>query len=154
MLGRDVSMSSGWLPCWAFLIYRLKDALNMTMHNGQFGCISCEEPGQHVQQGRGGARTYAHKTPDQKPAMRTSDKLKQQAINASDRNRVQGIKGPTGLSTMHWFDLVNGIVPDYMHGVLMGVTKALLAKWFSAKNSGRGYFLGKSLEEISKIKPK
>lgn len=40
--------------------------------------------------------------------------------------RVKGIKGVSILHAMIWFDIVNGIVPDYMHGVLLGVTKQVL----------------------------
>lgn len=56
----------------------------------------------------------------------------------------------SGLASMAWFDLVHGIVPDYMHGVLLGVTKTILYKHFSPTNSGKPYFIGKHLNKISK----
>ena len=43
---------------------------------------------------------------------------------------------------MPWFDVVLGMVPDYMHGCLLGVTKTLLYKWFSATNHKHPYFIG------------
>ena len=58
---------------------------------------------------------------------------------------------------MPWFDMVLGIVPDYMHGVLMGVTKTLLHKWFSPSQSKQTFFIGNYLRSISRgltsIKP-
>ena len=35
----------------------------------------------------------------------------------------------TGLAVMPWFDVVLGILPDYMHGVFLGVTKTLMHKF-------------------------
>ena len=43
---------------------------------------------------------------------------------------------------MPWFDVVLGMVHDYMHGCLLGVTKTLLYKWFSATNHEQPYFIG------------
>lgn len=40
-----------------------------------------------------------------------------------------GIKGPSWLSTLESFDVVNGVSPDYMHCALLGVTKLLLGLW-------------------------
>lgn len=38
----------------------------------------------------------------------------------------------TSLALMLWFDIVLGMVQDYMHGCLLGVTKTLLYKWLSS----------------------
>lgn len=132
--------------------------LNMTMHNGKYGCCTCEEEGESVNQGKGTARYYPHRLPNQKPRLRNSTDIKDNlGPNASYAKRIKGICGETGLSSMPWFDVVMGTVPDYMHCVLMGTTKALLYKFFSSTNSGKPYFVGKSLKTISKrlqsIKP-
>ena len=39
------------------------------------------------------------------------------------------MKGPSWLSCLRSFDLVNGMSPDYMHCALLGVTKVLLKLW-------------------------
>lgn len=39
------------------------------------------------------------------------------------------MKGPSWLSCLRSFDLVNGMSPDYMHCALLGVTKLLLKLW-------------------------
>ena len=78
-------------------------------------------------------------------------------IRATANNRVHGLKGKSGLVNLPGFNLVNGIVPDYMHGVLMGPTKSLMYCWFSPSHSRKGYFVGRELKEISRrmlsIKP-
>lgn len=48
----------------------------------------------------------------------------------------------TSLALMPWFNIVLGMVPDYMHGCLLGITKTLLYKWFSSTNYKKEYFIG------------
>lgn len=43
---------------------------NMTMHNGKFGCISYEEPGVIVKQGKWHPRCYPYTPVDDKPDKR------------------------------------------------------------------------------------
>ena len=56
--------------------------------------------------------------------------------------QVLGVHDVTSLGMMPWFDIVLGMVPDYMHGCLLVVTKTLLYKWFSATNHKKPYFIG------------
>ena len=71
----------------------------------------------------------------QRPDIRDSDDIKfNKSELASPENRIEGIMGLLGLASMPWFDLVLGIVPDYMHGVMLGATKTLMYLWFSATN--------------------
>ena len=51
---------------------------------------------------------------------------------------------------MEWFDIVNGMVPDYMHGVLLGLTKQMLSLMISSSNSTKPYFVGHSVKDIDK----
>lgn len=131
---------------------------NMTMHNGEFGCITCEEPGKVVQQGRGHARCYPYRDQQHRATMRNSDDIKNiKAPRATSKKRIKGICGPSGLTSMSWFNFVHGMVPDYMHGILMGVTKTLLSLWFSSRNSAETFYIGKDIKTVSdrlqKIKP-
>lgn len=125
--------------------------LNMTMHNGESGCCTCEEPGKTVKQGKGYARCYPYRLGGDRPLLRDSTEVKYNIGPKATRNkRIKGIIGITGLASMPWFDVVLGIVPDYMHGVLMGVTKTLLLKWFSPSQSKKPFFIGKHIRAISK----
>lgn len=56
--------------------------------------------------------------------------------------QVAGIFDVTSLALMPWFDIVLGMVPDYMHGCLLGITETLLYKWLSASNHKKPYFIG------------
>lgn len=123
---------------------------NMTMHNGEYGCITCMEPGKTVPQGKGTSRCYPYHSPEEMQPYRESEEMKLSAISASRKKRINGICGSSGLQNWPLFDLVLGLVPDYMHGVLLGVTKTLLHKWLSSANSKKRYFVGDKVKEISK----
>ena len=49
-----------------------------------------------------------------------------------------------------WFDLVLGIVPDYMHGVLVGVTKQLRNLWLSPSRYKKPWCIGNKVKAIDK----
>ena len=133
--------------------------LHMTMHNGESGCCTCEEPGKTVKQGKGHARCYPYRKIKEKFPLRDSDDIKYNLgpKATAEGKRIKGVHGISGLTSMPWFDMVLGIVPDYMHGVLMGVTKTLLHKWFSPSQSKQPFFIGNHLRSISRrltsIKP-
>ncbi len=115
---------------------------NITAHNGAYGCITCEEPGETVSQGKGHARHYPYRPTD--CPLRTSKDIEHKATMASAQNRQKGIIGLSGLSDIPFFDIVKGLVPDYMHGVLLGVCKTLMRLWFSSVHSGKPFFPGKA----------
>lgn len=125
--------------------------LNMTMHNGEYGCCTCEEPGMSVEQGKGHARCYPYREREDRYPFRKSDDLKYKiGPVATDKKRIKETIGISGLMSMPWLDIVLGILPDYMHGVLMGVTKTLLSMWFSPTKCSRSFFIGKHLTSISR----
>ncbi|KAJ8310134.1 hypothetical protein KUTeg_011999 [Tegillarca granosa] len=70
--------------------------------------------------------------------------------NSTERHRIKGFKGLSGLLHLRDFEFVYGMPPDYMHGVLLGVTKNLMYKWFSSTQCKRDYFFGNKLKLISK----
>ena len=55
------------------------------------------------------------------------------------------------------FCVTTGMVPDYMHCFVLGVTKTLLQKWFSPSQSKNEYYVGGSFKAVSRrlqsIKP-
>ena len=40
------------------------------------------------------------------------------------------------------FNLVEGFVTDWMHGVCLGLVKNLLALWFNGEHRTKGFFIG------------
>ena len=113
--------------------------LNMTMFIGEYGCLSCEEPGRTVKQGKGHTCCYPYRPrAERKPYRDSYDVIQNKGALASNSAKpIFGIKGVSKLTCMPWFNLVLGTVPDYMHGILLGVTKTLLNKWFSPSNCGK-----------------
>lgn len=68
-----------------------------------------------------------------------------------------GVKGPTWLSVIPNYSVVNGNVVHYMHCVLSGVTKMLLKLWFSSEYSSELWYCGSEVHtadlKLLQIKP-
>lgn len=126
----------------AYLMY-------MSHHNGVNGCITCTEEGYTTKQGKGHVRCYPFKDP---PApLRTSESVVEDSLSAVEcGQRVRGFYDVTPLAKLPWFDLVLGIVPDYMHGVLLGVTKQLLNLWLTSSKFKKPWFIGHKTKAIDK----
>ncbi|WAR25597.1 hypothetical protein MAR_011301 [Mya arenaria] len=136
------------IACGVFDLPANASVLNMMYFNGQFACITCEEEGKTVKQGKGYARYY----PDRKGhyKLRRHDEVQGCMVQGTVKKPVKGFKGASGLSAIETYNFVEGTVPDYMHGVLLGITNQLLSKWFSPTNAGNDFFIGKNLKKISK----
>jgi hypothetical protein len=63
---------------------------------------------------------------------------------------IQGVKGPSPLIAFEHYNCVDGSCIDYMHCVLLGVLKHLLAKWLNASNKREAYYIGHFLDQIEK----
>lgn len=48
---------------------------------------------------------------------------------AASSRTVQGVKRPSALINLQHFDIVWSFTPDYMHCVLLGVTRQLTELW-------------------------
>ena len=55
--------------------------VNMTQHNGESGCVTCEETGIVVTQGKGHTRCYPYST------KRTTETLLENAFQANERQK-------------------------------------------------------------------
>jgi len=56
--------------------------LNMTQHNGENGCLTCEEPGCVVKQGKGHTRCYPYRPPSEAAPKRTNNSFLTNAAQA------------------------------------------------------------------------
>ncbi|XP_018366001.1 PREDICTED: uncharacterized protein LOC108763135 [Trachymyrmex cornetzi] len=102
--------------------------LNMIRFNGFYGCNFCEHPTEGVD----GYRRYTMSTCV--PPNRTDTSIRYLMQNALNDGihpiinkgikgpSIKGIKNPSVLINLEKFDLVDGMVPNYMHSVLLGVT--------------------------------
>ena len=58
------------------------------------------------------------------------------------------MKGPSTLSIVPKFDLVRGVAMDYMHCVLLGVTRLLLRLWFDSSHHREPWYIGKGVAKV------
>ena len=117
-----------------------------TQFNGQHGCSFCYDAGVYLQQGDGYTRAYPF---DCNSVLRTKDlviELADQAITA--KHAVLGVKGPSILSLLPDFDIVNGFVPDYMHCILLGVARQLGKLWFDSTNHDEPFHISPADQKL------
>lgn len=108
---------------------------NTTQFNGYFGCGFCLRPGTLIDRQvkyTVSATEYA----DREAKGMLADMELALAQNAS----IRGVKGPSPLINMPYFDIVWGFVPDYMHAVLLGVIRQLTERLLNS--SDQPYYIG------------
>lgn len=92
--------------------------LNMKRMNAIHGCTFCEHKTEIVN------NFLRYTVCTTVFPNRTDKSIRENMIRAFNENTsVCGIKGPSALMNLSFFDLANGMVPDYMHSVLLGVIR-------------------------------
>ncbi|KAL1454735.1 hypothetical protein MTO96_043680 [Rhipicephalus appendiculatus] len=87
-----------------------------------------------------GRLLYLHSKPD---VERTSAGIRRDMTLASRlKTPVNGLKGASPLVKLPHFDLVWGYTVEYMHSVLLGVTRQFADYWFDSSNSNEAYYMG------------
>ncbi len=104
---------------------------NINQFNGAHGCNFCTHSGERVEKGNGFTRVYPLSLPI--PSLRTHEGMIHDAELASVNNPVNGVKGPSLLTTLQCFDMAESFVPDYLHSVLLGVVRQITGLWFDNK---------------------
>jgi hypothetical protein len=64
---------------------------------------------------------------------------------------VNGFKGLSATANFQYFNLVHSFPIDYLHNVLLGVTKQMFSLWFNSKNHKKDYYLGNRTEDINAV---
>ncbi|XP_075750139.1 uncharacterized protein LOC142814769 [Rhipicephalus microplus] len=90
---------------------------SMVQFNGLFGCPWCYACGEHHE----GRQRYTNVVADELRTPKGMMRDMKFAIEVGEL--VNGLKGPSPLARLKGFDLVLGQTVDYMHCVLLGVTK-------------------------------
>ncbi|XP_062247149.1 uncharacterized protein LOC133956257 [Platichthys flesus] len=94
-----------------------------------------------TRKGKGSTRVYA--CPDEKPSDRNhKTTVKTGQIAEREGKTILGIKGSSALADLPLFDLINGMVPDYMHCVLLGVCRYMATLWVDSKSSSEPWYIG------------
>ena len=110
-----------------------------SQYNGKHGCSFCYDPGVCLVQGDGYTRAYPYHCSS---VLRNRDDvvdLNEQAVAAG--HQILGVKGPSILQLLPDFDIIQGLVPDYMHSVLLGVARQLAKLWFDSTNHDKPYYI-------------
>jgi hypothetical protein len=128
---------------------------NFTQFNGFYGCGYCLDEGESVEKGKGHVRVYPYN-----PDMSFRNKENTNALlleSVQSGSSCMGVKGPSILCLLPNFDIINGMVPDYMHCICLGVVRQMAKLWFEAKNHDCAYYIGNSISLVDKrllsIKP-
>lgn len=114
---------------------------NFKQFNGEYGCGVCLHPGVQMRKGKGKSRVYT--CADEKPSDRnhkTTVEIGQ--IAEREGTTILGIKGPSAIVDLPKFDVINGMVPDYMHCVLLGVCRQMATLWIDSKNYSEPWYIG------------
>ena len=128
---------------------------NMLQFNGYYGFSHCKQSGKQLT-GKVHIYPYIHDNP--LGPLWTNDEIESQSLEAVVTAKpVFGVKGPSWLCTVSSYNLVGGNVIDYMHCVLLGVTKMLLKLWFNSEHSKELWYCGnqvkKAVAKLLQIKP-
>ena len=100
--------------------------LNMKQFNGRFGCTFCYHSTENVN----GVRKYP--ISEDVPEIRTHENIIKDMLATRVQNKrtgepeiieVRGVKGPSALMNLQYFDLADGMTPDSMHSVYLGVVE-------------------------------
>ncbi len=126
---------------------------NAMQFNAFYGCGYCLHKGETVEKGSGMVRVFplSHPIPDK----RTHETTFQQAVEAThQRKAVQGIKGPSILFLIPFFNVITGVIPDVMHCAYLGVVSQFIKLWLIGSVGEPYYIPNVSLidDELSRLK--
>jgi len=117
--------------------------LNMKQFNGKYGCTFCEHPTERVNNQR--KYTMLNVTPPNRTDVSIkTNMIEAYKINTNQRKQhdYKGVWGPSPLMNLKYFDIAKGMVPEYMHSVLLGVTKQYTEIIMSSENSNKKFYVG------------
>ncbi|XP_014667955.1 PREDICTED: uncharacterized protein LOC106809402 [Priapulus caudatus] len=128
----------------------------MKQFNGTYGCPWCLHKGVRIEKGRGSVNAYHYESSPS--PLRSAVQTVRDCTEAVENDApVHGIKGPSELMLMQLFDCVMGYCIDYLHCVLLGVTRCFVGLWFDSRHHVQTYYIGRQVntvdEKLLSIKP-
>ena len=119
---------------------------NFKQFNGKHGCGYCLDEGVLVAKGDGHTRAYPYEVDSE---LRTEEATNDWVERASASNsEILGVKGVSLLSLLPGFNIIDGLVPDYMHCVILGAARQIVYLWFDTQNHKEEFYLGKAIKNI------
>lgn len=149
MNGIDIIINDKVENIKAFLICGTADlpakatALNMVQFNGKYSCSVCLQPGKTEKTGASGhTHVFPYQQANPTGPNRTRANVQSHFIEALNTGEtVFGLKGPSFLSSLRFYDFGVSTSIDYMHCVLLGITKKLMTLWFSVSHASECFSL-------------
>lgn len=114
--------------------------------NGSYGCNLCLHSGKRVKKGNGSVNVYPLDADGN--AYGAGRRTHQQTLHDHAKAQQYGMKGIPVISEIPDFDVVEGLPPDYMHAVLLGVCRQFCNLWFDSLNHAESFYHGKMLTKI------
>ena len=101
------------LPAWSLVAGTIQ-------FNGKYGCIKCYQEGGSYKSVKGGhVWTYPINVINPKGPLRVHEDFFKNVLEAfKEKKTVNGVKYPTWLHGVRFFNLVNGVVIGYVHGLM------------------------------------
>lgn len=123
--------------------------------NGKFGCSYCLNEGVIRDVGRGSCRVYLG---DVGPKRTLEQHFADcNSIDQLEVDNINGVKGTSVVLLLDTFHIIDSLVPDYMHCVLLGVVKTFVEAWFDSSSFENEWYLGRHVKEfdfrLMNIKP-
>jgi len=109
--------------------------LNMSGINAYYACTFCYQKAERTVKGQRFPPCTC-KVPERttESTIKDIEETYERRNAHNERKRyVKGVKGPTALLQLHFFNLIAGFVPDYMHCILLGVIRLHTELLFDSK---------------------
>lgn len=119
---------------------------NFKQFNGEHGCSYCLHEGKEVEKGRGSTRVYPFQKDIQLRNQEQTNEFVEAALQSG--KAVMGVKGPSMLCRLPSCDIIEGPVPDYMHSVLLGVTRTVTGLWLNSENHEKHWYIGRVYKTV------
>lgn len=118
---------------------------NKRQFNGYNACSYCHHPGTMVK------KTIRYTNLNFIPEKRTHSIALQDMMTAYEtKSIVNGFKSISPLVMIPNFDIIKGIVIDYMHNSLLGVASQLLNLIFDSENHKTDFYIGTQIKRVDK----
>ena len=122
---------------------------NIKQFNGKCGCSWCTHPGVALNNDSRGPPKRVY--PAQLHQLRSQKQYIEDSRYAVDHGECRnGVKGANPLLSIRSFNVIDGFVVDYMHGVLLGVAKQMCCLWLEIRPSA-AWYIGNKKGAIDKL---
>lgn len=120
------------------------DVSKLVPFNSKYACNFCLQQGESTPKGI----RYLYKS--QHPVMRTHESMIQDIVKVNSKSNtiIHGVKGVSPMIVFKHFDLANSFCIDYMHAVLIGVTKKIIGFWTLSEHHKKPFYMNKKRQVI------